>query len=79
MQVDETATTEGAPILRSKKRFILTTRLMQHLFRPAPALMLSVDASSSCYSVSYFAGRLTLGDACHLSSSSRMPPNISDV
>lgn len=50
--------------LRSKRRLILTTQLMQQLFHAPPAAMLSVDASSQFESVACFAARLALGDAC---------------
>ncbi|KAM0039841.1 hypothetical protein Hdeb2414_s0012g00386701 [Helianthus debilis subsp. tardiflorus] len=51
----------------SKKRVILSTQLMQVLFRPAPAAILS-DDDPKCYNtLTYFAARLALGDACSLS------------
>ncbi|KAM1340448.1 hypothetical protein TB2_039139 [Malus domestica] len=62
---DETEITEdGPPILRSKRRMVLTTQLMQQLLRPPSAAVLSADASSCYGSVAYFASRLSLGDAC---------------
>lgn len=79
MQVDgETATIEDAPNLRPKKRLALTTKLMQHVFRPAPPVILSGDATSSCDTVVHFAARLTLGDACSLSSLQK-PMDSSDM
>ncbi|GMP28696.1 hypothetical protein CsSME_00004138 [Camellia sinensis var. sinensis] len=53
-------------LLRPKKRLVLTTQLMQQMFRPAPAAILSADATSNCDSVAYFAAKLALGDACNL-------------
>lgn len=76
---DEAATTEDGPNLRPKKRIALTTKLMQHVFRPAPAVILSGDATSNCDTVVYFAARLALGDACCLSSSFQMPIDNSDM
>lgn len=52
------------PILRPKRRLILSTQLMQQLLHPPPAVVLSSDATSQYESVAYFAARLALGDAC---------------
>ncbi|XAR51667.1 hypothetical protein NMG60_11006359 [Bertholletia excelsa] len=69
---DQTEMIEGIQaFMRPKKRLVLTTQLMQLVFRPAPASFLSADASSNYDSVSYFAAKLVLGDACNLISSSR--------
>ncbi|KAJ0694509.1 hypothetical protein HanPI659440_Chr15g0609611 [Helianthus annuus] len=54
-------------MVHSKKRVILTTQLMQVLFRPAPAAILSDDAAKCYNTLTYFAARLALGDACSLS------------
>ncbi|KAI3500681.1 hypothetical protein L1887_36505 [Cichorium endivia] len=55
-RVPEKMKEEGEVI---KKRIILTTQLMQVLFRPPPFM--------ECYEmVTYFAARLALGDACSL-------------
>ncbi|KAK3005954.1 hypothetical protein RJ639_017657, partial [Escallonia herrerae] len=54
------------PLLRPKKRLILTTQLMQQVLRPAPATFLAGGASSNCESVAYISARLALGDACSL-------------
>ncbi|KAK3032570.1 hypothetical protein RJ639_036809 [Escallonia herrerae] len=54
------------PLLRPKKRLILTTQLMQQVLRPAPATFLSGGASSNCESMAYISARLALGDACSL-------------
>ncbi|KAI3454735.1 hypothetical protein Pfo_011398 [Paulownia fortunei] len=55
---------DGPPVLRSKRRLILTTHLMQQLLRPAPAAILSADASTSYEIVAYAVSRIALGDAC---------------
>ncbi|KAK9067188.1 hypothetical protein SSX86_014513 [Deinandra increscens subsp. villosa] len=65
-------------MFHSKKRIILTTQLMQVLFRPAPAAILSVDATTCYDTISYFAARLALGDACSLANHSNTPCDISD-
>ncbi|XP_015579017.1 uncharacterized protein LOC8285072 [Ricinus communis] len=54
------------PMHRTKRRLILTTQLVQQLFRPAPASIFSRDAASSYGIISYFVSRLSLGDACSL-------------
>ncbi|XVF14386.1 hypothetical protein REPUB_Repub09cG0054400 [Reevesia pubescens] len=59
------------PMLRSKRRLVLTTQLMQLLLHPAPASILRADATSNFDSVSYFVSRIALGDACSLSCSLR--------
>ncbi|XP_047314761.1 uncharacterized protein LOC124918763 [Impatiens glandulifera] len=53
---------------RSKKRIILTTGLMQQIFRPAEASFLSSDAYSNYDSTICFTAKLALGDACGLTS-----------
>ena len=64
---DETDIIEdGPPIVRPKRRLILTTELMQQLFRPPPAAVLSSDAGSNFEPVAYVVARLALGDACSL-------------
>ncbi|KAK6148686.1 hypothetical protein DH2020_019598 [Rehmannia glutinosa] len=55
---------DGPPVLRSKRRLVLTTHLMQQLLRPAPAAILSTDASTSFESLAYTVSRIALGDAC---------------
>uniref|UniRef100_A0A2P2LL70 Uncharacterized protein n=2 Tax=Rhizophora mucronata TaxID=61149 RepID=A0A2P2LL70_RHIMU len=55
---------DGPPVLRSKRRLILTTQLMQLLFHPPLTSLLSADAVSHYESVAYSAARSTLGDAC---------------
>jgi hypothetical protein len=52
------------PVLRSKRRLILTTQLMQILLRPALASVFSADATLHYENAAYFVARSTLGDAC---------------
>ncbi|KAK6928104.1 hypothetical protein RJ641_006695 [Dillenia turbinata] len=52
--------------LRSKRRLILLTQLMQQLLRPPPAILCSADANTFCDSVAFFVAKLVLGDACAL-------------
>ncbi|KDP27237.1 hypothetical protein JCGZ_19936 [Jatropha curcas] len=54
------------PMHRSKRRLVLTTQLLQQLFHPAPASILSADSASNYGIISYFVSRLSLGDACSL-------------
>ncbi|PON70326.1 hypothetical protein TorRG33x02_256920 [Trema orientale] len=62
---DEAEIVEDAhPILRPKRRLMLTTQLMQQLLHPPSAVDLSSDATSQYESVAYFTARLSLGDAC---------------
>ncbi|KAA8535645.1 hypothetical protein F0562_030648 [Nyssa sinensis] len=56
----------GPPMLRPKRRIILTTQLMQQLLHPPLAVVLSSNASSNYESVAYLVARLALGDACSL-------------
>lgn len=53
------------PMLRSKRRLILATQLMQQLLCPAPRSILSADAILHHDSVIYYVSRLSLGDACN--------------
>ncbi|XP_021893250.1 uncharacterized protein LOC110811153 [Carica papaya] len=57
-------------LFRSKRRLILTTQLMQQLFHPPPASVLSLDATPHYETVAYFIARAALGDACSTLSSS---------
>ncbi|KAG2334504.1 hypothetical protein Bca4012_016141 [Brassica carinata] len=59
----ETLLEDGQP-LRSKRRLIYTTQLVQQLFRPPPARVVSLVSSSSYELVAYTAARAALGDAC---------------
>ncbi|CAI9786786.1 unnamed protein product [Fraxinus pennsylvanica] len=54
---------DGPPMHISKRRLILTTQLMQQLFRPPSAAIFSADASSNYRSVAYFVSRMALCDA----------------
>ncbi|XP_051115678.1 uncharacterized protein LOC127240869 isoform X2 [Andrographis paniculata] len=55
---------DGSPVLRCKRRLILTTRLMQKLLHSPVAAILSADASTSYDVLVYAATRIALGDAC---------------
>lgn len=60
-------------MLKSKRRLVLTTQLMQQLFCPPPANILFADACSKYECVAYAVSRVELGDACSaLSSSSNL-------
>nr|XP_043616730.1 uncharacterized protein LOC122588640 [Erigeron canadensis] len=72
------ASGDSPSMVHPKKRIIFTTQLMQVLFRPAPAAILSADATACYNSVTYFAARFALGDACGLAKHSHMPCDISD-
>ncbi|XAR65525.1 hypothetical protein NMG60_11009674 [Bertholletia excelsa] len=62
---DEAEMTEDVPPrLRSKRRLVFTTQLMQQLFRPPPATVLSSDASSNYDTVAHVVARLAVVDAC---------------
>ncbi|KAH6801133.1 hypothetical protein C2S52_001597 [Perilla frutescens var. hirtella] len=64
---------DGPSMLKSKRRLILTTQLMQQLFCPPPASVLSADAISEYESLAYAVSRVALGDACSaLSTSSNL-------
>lgn len=68
---DEAEMTEDGPIVpRPRRRLILTTQLMQQLFRSLPSPILSADGSSEVECVTYFTAKLALGDACSLLSCS---------
>ncbi|XP_073155042.1 uncharacterized protein [Henckelia pumila] len=60
------------PRFRAKRRLIFATQLMQQVFKPAPAVILSSDAGSNCESVTYFAARFSFADACLVTSNSQM-------
>ncbi|XP_077223123.1 uncharacterized protein LOC143856726 [Tasmannia lanceolata] len=71
---------DGPPMPRPLRRLILTTQLMQQLFRSVPASILSAEATSEYESVVYFGAKLALGDACGTlvsfpESDSRVHPN----
>ncbi|CAH8270423.1 unnamed protein product [Arabidopsis lyrata] len=77
----ETLLEDGPPI-RSKRRLIHTSQLMQQLFSPPPAGVISLAASSNYEFVAYSAARGALGDACSSSCIDRserfLPPNNSN-
>ncbi|XP_073288830.1 uncharacterized protein [Primulina huaijiensis] len=58
---------------RAKRRLVFATQLMQQVFQPAPAVILSSDACSNCDGVTYFAARFSFADACLVTSNSQMP------
>lgn len=69
------------PIVRTKRRLILTTQLMQQLLRPPPAPFLSEEAKLHYDNVVYCVGKLALGDACsasHHFSGEGLVPDISE-
>lgn len=68
---------EAQPLVRFKRRLVLATQLVQQLFMPPPAAILSADATSNYDSVAYFAAKLALGDACNLASCSRSDSALS--
>ncbi|KAL8143888.1 hypothetical protein V2J09_016920 [Rumex salicifolius] len=55
-----------SPVVRSKRRLVLTTQLMQQIFCPPPASILSLDVSKEFETVAYFTARSALADACSL-------------
>ncbi|KAK8687649.1 hypothetical protein V6N13_086452 [Hibiscus sabdariffa] len=52
------------PVLRSKRRLVSTTQLMQQLLRAPPRVVLSADGSKNYETLAYFVSRSVLGDAC---------------
>ncbi|XP_048609788.1 uncharacterized protein LOC106447149 isoform X1 [Brassica napus] len=72
---------DGLP-MRSKRRLIYSTQLMQQLFRPPPARVISLIASSNYEFVAYTAARGALGDACSFTFTDRneclLPQNKSN-
>ncbi|KAL5987815.1 hypothetical protein ACLOJK_035569 [Asimina triloba] len=55
---------ECRPMPYQRRRLILTSQLMQQLFRSIPAAVLSTDATLGHESVIYFSAKLALDDAC---------------
>ncbi|KAK8692978.1 hypothetical protein V6N13_070578 [Hibiscus sabdariffa] len=51
-------------VLRSKRRLVLTTQIMQQLLYAPPRVFLSADAMKNYESLTYFVTRSVLGDAC---------------
>ncbi|XP_023549729.1 uncharacterized protein LOC111808146 [Cucurbita pepo subsp. pepo] len=70
---------DGYVMLRSKRRLITTTRLLQQLVCPAPSSILSADASSFHDSVIYFILRASLGDTCSLMCGQRNDFHVSTL
>lgn len=64
MEYEAEMVDDGLPVLKSKRRLILTTQLMQLLLGPPPASILSAEAISHYDSAAYFVARSTVGDAC---------------
>ncbi|XP_047160660.1 uncharacterized protein LOC124830856 isoform X1 [Vigna umbellata] len=60
---DEAELIEDVP-MKSKRRLVLTTQLMQQLLNPPPAVVLSADVKLHYESLVYSVARLVLGDAC---------------
>ncbi|XP_054805029.1 uncharacterized protein LOC129308067 isoform X2 [Prosopis cineraria] len=59
-----------SPVVKSKRRLVLTTQLVQQLFSPPPAAVLSADVKLHHESVVYSVARLALGNSCSSVSSS---------
>lgn len=59
------------PMFRAKRRLVFATQLMQQVFQPAPAVILSSDTGSNCDGVTYFAARFSFADACLVTSNSQ--------
>lgn len=70
---------DALPMPQAKKRLVLTTQLMQQVFRPAPAVILSADACSNSESMVYFIARLALGDACSMTTGFQKPFLTTDM
>ncbi|KAK8978123.1 hypothetical protein V6N11_062919 [Hibiscus sabdariffa] len=51
-------------VLRSKRRLVLTTQIMQQLLHAPPRVFLSADAIKNYECLTYFVTRSVLGDAC---------------
>ncbi|GFZ17023.1 dentin sialophosphoprotein-like protein [Actinidia rufa] len=80
---DDEMIEDRQPVLRPKRRLILTTQSMQQLFRPPRPVVISADSSSSCETAAYLVARLALGDACSSipcsGSNSCVPPDSSNL
>ncbi|XP_074317089.1 uncharacterized protein LOC141653272 isoform X2 [Silene latifolia] len=55
-----------SPMVRPGRRLILTTKLMQQVFCPPPASILSLDGRSNCEVIMYSVARLALAEASNL-------------
>lgn len=58
-------------VVKSKRRLVLTTQLMQQLLGPPPASVLIADVKLHHESMVYSVARLALGEACSSISWSR--------
>ncbi|XP_058070377.1 uncharacterized protein LOC131219324 [Magnolia sinica] len=67
---------DGPSMPRPRIRLILTTQLMQQLLRSLPPEILRADATAEYDSVTYFAAKLALGDACSLISYSQSDSHV---
>ncbi|KAK8325253.1 hypothetical protein V6Z12_A11G039500 [Gossypium hirsutum] len=71
------------PVFKSKRRLVLTTRLMQQLLRAPPRVVLSADASKNYETLTYFVSRSVLGDACSTAyipeSNTAVPPGSRSI
>ncbi|CAL1411775.1 unnamed protein product [Linum trigynum] len=74
---------DGPPAIKSKKRLILTTQLMQLLLHPPPSWVMSADAISQYEIAAHFVARSTLGDVCGslsvFASDASPPSNSSNI
>ncbi|KAF1867548.1 hypothetical protein Lal_00049977 [Lupinus albus] len=61
---DDAELVEDLPTVKSKRRLVFTTQLMQQLINPPAAAVLSADVKLDHESVVYSVLRLVLGDAC---------------
>ncbi|XP_061346600.1 uncharacterized protein LOC133292225 isoform X2 [Gastrolobium bilobum] len=61
---DDAELVEESPTMKSKRRLVLTTQLMQQLLNSPSAAVLSADVKLHHESVVYSVARLVLGDAC---------------
>ncbi|KAK8710755.1 hypothetical protein V6N13_146067 [Hibiscus sabdariffa] len=71
------------PVLMSKRRLVLTTQLLQQLFRAPPRVILSADARKNYETLAYFVSRSVLGDACSMAyipeSDAAVPPSSGSI
>ncbi|CAI8610120.1 unnamed protein product [Vicia faba] len=61
---DDAELVEVLPRMKSRRRLVLTTQLMQQLLNPPPAEVLSADVKLHNDSVVYSVSRSVLGDGC---------------
>ncbi|KAL2904709.1 Phosphopantetheine adenylyltransferase [Bienertia sinuspersici] len=67
-KVEDEMDTSGdlLPMIRPKRRLLLTTQLIQQVFPPPSAAVLSLDASSNYEVIVYSLARAVFGEACSL-------------